>query len=193
MKGYGQKIDRSAMTQIHESARSYPAGWGEAEVTAQGLVYGSPDEGPERILVTYEAKKQLLGGVFNLVIQGECGGCPSCMEGDAEMFYGGRFFKGEAYFKPGKEGGPVAGILNGNGELLKDLTRLDLLSMIVTCQDGRLVWRLSPLGGAFSYTVFPPVKYGGVLPRGDIEAIGRIMNLIADGFREKELAAGAEI
>ena len=64
--------------------------------------------------------------------------------------------------------------------------------MKVSCRDSRLTYSLSPLGGAYTYTVFPPMKYGGVLPRGDIEAIGRVMKLIADSFARIEMAAGAE-
>ena len=190
MKGYGQKIDKSARTQLMECAPYFPALWGDSEETVMGLHYGSPEEGPDSIDVVYEAKKQLLGGVYNLVISGEKEAV--CSEGDAEMFYKGRFIKGEAYFKPGKEGGDLAEILNGNSELIELLSRLDLLTMKVSCHDNRLTYSLSPFGGAYTYTVFPPMKYGGVLPGGDIKAIGRVMNLIAESFGRIELAAGAE-
>ena len=111
MKGYGQKIDKSARTQLMESAPYYPASWGEPEETVMGLRYGAPEDGPDSITVAYEAKKQLLGGVYSLNIEGEMDGVNG--EGEAEMFYRGRFIKGEAYFKPGREGGDIAEILNG--------------------------------------------------------------------------------
>jgi hypothetical protein len=159
-----------------------------------GFLYSNPGENLDLVKVEYEAKKQLLGGIYSLVFSGEKGNISLDETDEAELFYKGRFVKGEAYFKSENPSGKLCEILNGDRELVELISALDLLYLKVSCHENQLSLSLSPLGGAYTYTVFPPMKYGGILPRENMDSIIKVINKIAASFKAEpdKLAAGAE-
>lgn len=189
-----QKIDREAEKQLDSMVKLFPLTWGEPR---QGERTGSYRfdfmKGIPPVDVTYRAKKQLLGGVYSLVFSLDIEGLPELEGGKAELCYTGRFLKGKAYFKD-TQGSGLAEELNGDQDLLAYLTELDLLSLTLTVKEGLMQVKLSPLGGAYTYTLFPPMKYGAVLPEGDRERIRLALFHIASAFalREHQKTVGAE-
>jgi hypothetical protein len=135
-----------------------------------------------------------LGGVYSLVFSGVRYNILMDETEETELFYHGRFVKGKAYFKSAKGGGGLSEVLNSDEELIELLSALDLLFLRVSCHENQLSLSLSPLGGAYTYTVFPPMKYGGILPRENVDSIIKVITKIAAAFELKpnKLAAGAE-
>jgi hypothetical protein len=197
MAGYKelkQKIDESAGTQLSNMAFMFPESWTEESRTLMGLRYRSSVSRLDEIEVEYKAKKQLLGGVYSLSFTGVK---EDLLFEDNELCvlqYRGRFIKGEAFFESKEGTGSLALILNGDIDLIRTLSSLDILSMEVSCRDRKLSITLSPMGGAYTYTVFPPMKHDAVLPQGDLNRIVKALNRIAAAFPSDDgrKAAGAE-
>ena len=191
-----QKIDKAASDQLERILSAFPSSWGEmSERTTEGKFRFDGFLGTSDVQVAYDAKKQLLGGVYSLEFSLSNENVGWDGEGKAELRYKGRMLKGDAYFKPGKTGNALSVLLNSNCELIRLLSELDLLYAKVSVTEGMLKVTLSPLGGAYTYTVFPPMKYGAMLPDKDIERIRRVLVIFADLFTHADIqaAAGAEL
>ncbi len=190
-----QKIDKAASDQLERILTTFPKSWGTADRGDDLMEYrfDSFSDGAE-MAVAYDAKKQLLGGVFSLVFTLGCANTSGVESGKAKLQYKGSFIKGDAFFSAGKKSDSLlAEALNSYPDLMKILSELDLLSMNVSADNGTLKVELSPLGGAYTYTIFPPMKYGGLLPDTDLERIRQVLNIFAAGFSDNaRRVAGAE-
>ena len=189
-----QKIDKEASDHLGRWVGRMPDIWGGAEKTAFPGTYRFKDWGGAAGLeLTYEAKKQLLGGVFSQVYTLRTEGSALGGQEETKLHYHGWFLKGDAFFKQ-KGQGAAAELLNRDAELIRLLSALDLLSLSLIFREGSAEIRLSPLGGAFTYTLFPPVKYGADLPGTDLERIRRAlirMEILISGGEQRSIA-GAE-
>lgn len=191
-----QKIDKAASDQLERILGTFPAAWGrKSDRTPDGKFRFDGFSDRCDVHVAYDAKKQLLGGVYSLVFSFKSTEIRWDGEGKAELRYKGRMLKGDAYFKPGKTGDALSVLLNSQKKLIRLLSELDLLNASVSVTGGAIDVSLSPLGGAYTYTVFPPMKYGALLPDKDIERIRKVLVIFAGLFSHADMqaAAGAEL
>ena len=193
---YRQKIDKEASDQLERILGTFPKAWGcTEEHGGKGNYRFNGFADSDDAYVAYDAKKQLLGGVYSLVFSLTRENIITDAEGEVLLHYKGHMLKGEAYFAAKKRSeGTLSEKLNGQKELIKLLSELDLLSMTVSVSKGTLNVKLSPLGGAFTYTVFPPMKYGSLLPDTHLERIRQALMIFAAEFPKADVrqAAGAE-
>ena len=147
---YRQKIDKAASDQLERILGTFPKSWMLNSEKSQDGEYcfdGFADS--DSVSLGYDAKKQLLGGVYSLVFNLTRENILWDGKGEARLCYKGRMIKGDAYFTAGKSDPSLSAWLNTQSKLVRLLSELDLLSMYVSVKNEVLQVRLAPLGGAF--------------------------------------------
>lgn len=184
------KIDGYAMQFIRGLSSSFSSHLGEQAEVSNGVAYTAPPGQLQRVLLTNKPRKSLFGGTYSLKLTGEVA-MDSARAGytPIQMAYEGVLVKGKAKFEQKKATTKGLGTaskdlvltdhLNQDAELISILSESDMEQVEIRQMDGRYEISMVPLSGCFLYTVFPPVRYGGSLPSGEVEKLCRAMERIS--------------
>lgn len=173
-----QKIDDYAGTTLGQLATGFVPYLGEMEVCAEEIMFAHPPMPLAAVRLTNRKKKSLMGGVFALQISGELESKGVVMDHTPiRLYYEGMIHKGKAYFKH-REGNNegIVSCLNNDAELVNALTMSDLELGEICAGKDRYTINLSPISGSCMYTVFPPMRYTGSLPKQEIGQLFTILH-----------------
>lgn len=172
-----QRIDGYARDYLRDLSTLFRPFLGDTASSGDGLRFTAPPCDLAGAMITNRPKKSLFGGVYSLDLIGEIGKKGNEKKSRTiRMGYEGRFVKGKAYFDAGKDSeSPLVKQLNGDHQLISDLSELDLEKLEIQVQEDKYTVKMTPIGGSFLYMTFPPMKYPCSLLAGEVEKMCRAL------------------
>ena len=177
-----QQIDGKVNRALSYVGESFVSKFGKALQSDGDLVFSKYPKQLSSVRLAYRKKDYLFGGLYNLHLCGEVlSEDKGFRTGSVKMGYHGIMFKGDAFFKGDEQ---ISSLLNEDHQLIKKLSELDLYSGEVVFSEDRAVVTLVPMGGSYTYTIFPPSNYGGILKAESAERLAEALAVLASRLKK---------
>ena len=170
--GIRTKMNKYADAALERQVPAFANSLGEAGKNGAGYVFPPPAGPGSSLRLCYRERRKFLGGVFALTMEATAPTSAKVLEqlraaGPLRLRYKGALLKGAALFTARKDTAcSLLLMLNKDAKLLELLAKQDVERLEISADDDVLRISLTPVGGAYTYMVLPPLRYAVALPKG---------------------------